>query len=88
MSKIQKIRAIIFDLDNTLIDFMQMKEESCKAAVEAMISAGLKMGQKEAFCKLMETYFELGLESDVAFTQFLKENNQFDHKILASAINK
>ena len=84
----QKIRAIFFDLDNTLIDFMQMKEESCKAAIEAMISAGLKMGKKEAFCKLMTTYFKLGLESDYAFTQFLKENNQFDHKILAIAINK
>ena len=84
----QKIRAILFDLDNTLIDFMQMKEESCKAAVQAMISAGLEMDQKEAFCSLMDTYYRLGLESDFAFTQFLKENNQFDHKILAAAINK
>ena len=84
----QKIRAVFFDLDNTLIDFMQMKEESCKAAIQAMISAGLKMDQKEAFCKLMETYYKLGLESDFAFTQFLKENNKFDHKILAAAINK
>ena len=84
----QKIRAVFFDLDNTLIDFMQMKEESCKAAIQAMISAGLKMDQKEAFCSLMETYYRLGLESDFAFTQFLKENNKFDHKILAAAINK
>ena len=84
----QKIKAILFDLDNTLIDFMQMKEESCKAAIKAMISAGLKMDHKEAFCSLMETYYTLGLESDVAFTQFLKENDKFDHKILAAAINK
>ena len=84
----QKIRAVFFDLNNTLIDFMQMKEESCKAAIQAMISAGLKMDQKEAFCKLMETYYKLGLESDFAFTQFLKENNKFDHKILAATINK
>jgi hypothetical protein len=27
-----KIRAILFDLDNTLIDFIRMKEESCRAA--------------------------------------------------------
>ena len=84
----QKIRAVFFDLDNTLIDFMQMKEESCRAATQAMIGAGLKMDQKEAFCSLMETYYRLGLESDFAFTQFLKENNKFDHKILAAAINK
>jgi putative hydrolase of the HAD superfamily len=84
----QKIRAIFFDLDNTLIDFMQMKEESCKAAIQAMIDSGLKMDKTEAYCKLMETYFKLGLESDYAFTNFLKENNQFDHKLLATAINK
>ena len=51
----QKIRAIFFDLDNTLIDFMRMKEESCKAAVQAMVNAGLKMDQKEAFCKIQFT---------------------------------
>jgi len=84
----QKIRAIFFDLDNTLIDFMQMKKESCKAAVQAMISAGLKMDKKGAYSKLMKTYFKLGLESDVAFTQFLKETGNFNHKILAAAINK
>ena len=75
-------------MDNTLIDFMQMKEESCKAAVQVMIGAGLKMDQKVAFCSLMETYYRLGLESDFAFTQFLEENNKFGHKILAVAINK
>ena len=83
-----KIRAILFDLDNTLIDFMQMKQESCRAAIQAMISTGLKMDKKEAYSKLMKTYFKLGLESDVAFTQFLKETGNFDHKILAAAINK
>lgn len=84
----QKIRAIFFDLDNTLIDFMQMKKESCKAAVQGMISAGLKMDEKQAYSKLMKTYFKVGLESDEAFTKFLKEIDQFNHKILAAAINK
>lgn len=84
----QKIKVILFDLDNTLIDFIQMKKESCKAAVQAMISAGLKMDQKQAYLKLMKTYFKVGLESDEAFTQFLKEIDQFNHKILAAAINK
>ncbi len=83
-----KLRAILFDLDNTLIDFMQMKEESCKTAVQAMIIAGLKMDEKEAYSKLMKTYFKVGLESDVAFTHFLKETGNFNHKILAAAINK
>ena len=43
----QRIRAIIFDLDNTLIDFMQMKEEACKSAVKAMIAVGLDMNENE-----------------------------------------
>jgi len=82
-----KIRAILFDLDNTLVDFMQMKEEACKAAVQAMIDAGLNMNEKEAYARLMLTYFTLGLESDIAFTEFLREIGQFEHKILAAAIN-
>ena len=83
----KRIRAILFDLDNTLVDFMQMKEEACKSAVEAMITAGLNMGEKEAYTRLMQIYFSLGLESDTSFTQFLKETGQFNHKILAAAIN-
>ena len=83
----QGIKAVIFDLDNTLIDFMRMKEESCRAAVKAMISTGLDMDEEEAFAELMNTYFSLGLESDYAITDFLRNVDQFDHKILAAAIN-
>jgi putative hydrolase of the HAD superfamily len=83
----QKIRAIFFDLDNTLIDFMHMKKESCRAAVKAMISNGLNMREEEAFTVLMNVYFDVGLESDCAFTEFLKGVGQFDHKILAAALN-
>lgn len=83
----QKIRAILFDLDNTLSDFMLMKEEACKAAVRAMVAAGLNMTEKAAYDRLMETYFELGLESEVAFTEFLRNSGEFNHKILAAAIN-
>ncbi len=83
----QKIRAILFDLDNTLSDFMLMKEEACKAAVRAMVAAGLNMTEKAAYDRLMETYFELGLESELAFTEFLRNSGEFNHKILAAAIN-
>jgi HAD superfamily hydrolase (TIGR01549 family) len=83
----KKIKAVLFDLDNTLIDFMRMKEESCRAAVKAMILAGLKMDEEEAFAELMNTYFNVGLESDYAITEFLRGVGQFNHKILAAAIN-
>jgi len=82
-----KIRAILFDLDNTLVDFVYMKEESCKAAAQAMVESGLRMKEVEAHERLIKTYFEVGIESDNAFSEFLKNAGQFDHKILAAAIN-
>jgi putative hydrolase of the HAD superfamily len=83
----QQIRAILFDLDNTLVDFIRMKEESCKAAVKAMVASGLRMNEGQAFELLMKTYFDVGIESDRAFSEFLRSIDQFDHKILASGIN-
>jgi HAD superfamily hydrolase (TIGR01549 family) len=82
-----KIRAILFDLDNTLIDFIQMKEESCRAAVKAMVASGLQMKEDQAFELLMNSYFDVGIESNKAFSEFLRSIDQFDHKILASGIN-
>ena|SRR5450756_1172431 len=82
-----KIRAILFDLDNTLVDFIRMKEESCRAAVKAMVASGLRMNEDQAFKLLMKTYFDVGIESNIAFSEFLKSIDQFDHKILASGIN-
>jgi len=81
------IRAVLFDLDNTLVDFIAMKQESCKAAVEAMIQAGLQMKNPEAYYCLIEEYFRTGIESNVAFTEFLKKEGQFNHKLLAAALN-
>ena len=82
-----KIRSILFDLDNTLIDFIRMKEESCRAAVKAMVASGMRMKEDQAYERLMKTYFDVGIESDIAFSEFLRSINQFDHKILASGIN-
>jgi FMN phosphatase YigB (HAD superfamily) len=81
------IRAILFDLDNTLVDFIRMKEESCRAAVKAMAASGLQMDEDQAFKLLLIKYFDVGIESDRAFSEFLKSIDQFDHKILASGIN-
>jgi putative hydrolase of the HAD superfamily len=82
-----QIRAILFDLDNTLVDFIRMKEESCRAAVKAMATSGLQMDEDQAFKLLLIKYFDVGIESDRAFSEFLKSIDQFDHKILASGIN-
>ncbi len=42
------IKAIIFDLDNTLVDFMLLKRAAVDAAIYAMIDAGLNVSYEKA----------------------------------------
>jgi len=82
------IKAVIFDLDNTLIDFIKMKKEACRSAVKAMRRVGLKIDEKTCLEKLMDTYYRVGLESDVAITTFLKElTGEVDENILQAGID-
>ena len=37
------IKAVIFDLDNTLLDFMRMKTMAIDAAINGMIEAGMEI---------------------------------------------
>lgn len=83
----ERIRAILFDLDNTLVDFLGMKEQACRAAAQAMVTSGLRMSEDEAYSRLMQTYFLVGIESDHAFTEFLKQAGQFDDRILVAGID-
>ncbi len=81
------IKVVIFDLDNTLVDFYRMKEEAIKYAVEAMIDAGLKMKKEIAYKKIFEIYEREGIEDQKIFDKFLKENfGEIDYKILAAGI--
>jgi len=83
-----EIKAVIFDLDNTLIDFLKMKKEACRFALKAMIKKGLKVLFEPGYKKLMETYIRTGIDSNTAFEQFLKEAGCCDTKILAAGINE
>ena len=81
------IRAIVFDLDNTLVDFMRMKEQSVISAVEAMIDAGLTMSKQEAIDKIFEVYRREGIEDQKVFDKFLDEYvGDIDYRILAAGI--
>lgn len=81
------IKAIIFDLDNTLIDFMKMKKLSCEAAMDAMISAGLRIDKKKGMKILFQLYYEHGLEYQKIFQVFLKEViGRIDYGIMATGI--
>lgn len=81
------IKAVIFDLDNTLVDFMKMKRMAIEAAVPAMIDAGLEISLEDAIRKVNDIYLEKGIEYQQVFDMFLQETLQkIDYRILASGI--
>ena len=81
------IRAVIFDLDNTLIDFMRMKDEAVRAAADAMVDAGLDMSRVEIVEGIGEVYREKGIEYQKVFDDFLeRKTGGINWKILASGV--
>jgi len=82
------IKAVLFDLDQTLIDLVKMKTEACKSAIKAMIKVGLKINEKAGYKRLMHTYFRVGIDSNIAFTKFLEEETgKADERILQAGID-
>lgn len=81
------IKGVVFDLDNTLVDFMKMKEASIDAALDAMIDAGLNMKKEQAREEIFRIYKEQGIEYQQVFDKFLeKALGRIDHKIHAAGI--
>ncbi len=81
------IRAVIFDLDNTLIDFMRMKDEAVKAAADAMVDVGLVLTVEEVIEGIEEVYSRKGIEYQQVFDDFLIERlGEIDWKILAAGV--
>lgn len=82
-----RIRAVLFDIDNTLIDFVKMKNYSCKDAVEAMVSAGLPLKKDAAMKRLMKLYEKYGIEYQRIFQPFVKQvMDRYDWKVIASGV--
>ena len=81
------IRAVIFDIDNTLTDFMKMKRAAVDAAVEGMLDAGLPAKKDELVEKIFDLYWKEGVEDQKIFDKVLtKEFGGIDYKVLAAAI--
>ena len=81
------IKAVLFDLDNTIIDFLLMKRKSCEAAVDAMIDAGLNVPKKKTIETLFELYDKHGMEDPMIFQKLLaKLLNKIDYHVLAEGI--
>ncbi len=81
------LKGVLFDLDNTLIDFMKMKRISCEAAISAMIDSGLEMNKDKAYKLLFKLYGEHGIEHQHIFQLFLqKATGHVDYQTLANAV--
>jgi HAD superfamily hydrolase (TIGR02253 family) len=81
------LKAVIFDLDNTLVDFMLMKKQSIDAAINAMRDAGLKLSTDEIRKRIDQIYNERGIEFQNVFDELLyREFSKIDHKILSAGV--
>ena len=81
------IKAVLFDLDNTLLDFMKMKQNAISAALDSMIFSGLDIDKEQAEKKIYKIYDNHGYEYQEVFDLFLTELiGKVDYKILAKGI--
>jgi HAD superfamily hydrolase (TIGR02253 family) len=81
------LKAVIFDLDNTLVDFMLMKNQAIDAAINAMRDAGLKLSTNEIRKRIDQIYKERGIEFQSVFDELLyREFSKVDHKILSAGV--
>ncbi len=81
------IEAVIFDLDNTLTDFIKAKDDAIRAAADAMIDAGLPLPCEEAHRRIYAIYQAEGIEYQRVFDRFLKETmGEVHDRILAAAV--
>ena len=81
------IEAVIFDLDNTLMDFMKMKSMSIDSAINGMIEAGMNIDFKESKDQIYSIYESKGYEYQEVFDDFIKKKcGRLEHKYQAAAI--
>lgn len=81
------IRLIIFDLDNTLTDFIRMKDNSIDAAVKAMIDSGVDLPADKIKEMIFSIYDDEGIEYQKVFDKLLVDMlGKVDYKALAAAI--
>lgn len=81
------IKAIVFDLDNTLVDFMAMKRQAIDAAIDAMLDAGLELSREEVKSRIDAIYKERGIEYQQVFDDLIFGVFQsMNHRVLASGV--
>lgn len=74
-------------MDNTLLDFVKMKQSAVAAAISAMVEAGLDVNETEAYKRIFSLYEERGWENQRIFNEYLEETlGHVDNKLLAAGI--
>lgn len=66
-------KAVLFDVDNTLLDFLTFKKESAKAAAHAMVGQGLPATELEVYGKIFAVYDEKGIEYQKTFYEVVRQ---------------
>lgn len=81
------IRAVVFDLDNTLVDFMAMKRQAVDAAIGAMMDAGISLSYDQIRSHIDAIYKEQGIEYQQVFDRLLTDVlGRVDFRILSAGI--
>ncbi len=87
ISSASTIQGVVFDLDNTLLDFMKMKEFAVKSAIKGMIEAGMILDEEKSYDQIIDIYNEFGWENQKVFNVFLEQTiGKVDNKFLAAGI--
>tara|TARA_X000001036_G_scaffold292940_1_gene272243 strand:- start:39545 stop:40246 length:702 start_codon:yes stop_codon:yes gene_type:complete len=87
LDKGSHIKGVVFDLDNTLLDFMKMKEVAVKSAIRGMIESGLEIDEDKSYNDIISIYEEFGWENQKVFDVFLNKTIGYvDNKFLAAGV--
>jgi putative hydrolase of the HAD superfamily len=83
----EDIKAVVFDLDNTLVDFMGMKRQAVDAAIGAMMDAGMSLTYDQLRSHIDAIYKEQGIEYQQVFDRLLSDVlGRVDVRILSAGI--
>jgi len=75
------LKAILFDLDDTLLDFSGFKRETAHAAAKAMKKAGIPLSEKELYERIFKIYEERGIEYQRTFGDVLYDLKLTQHEL-------
>lgn len=81
------IKAIILDIDNTLVDFLRLKKMAVESAILGMIEAGFHIDKDGSIEDIMSIYENEGWEDQLVLNKFIENKlGHVNYKFLAAGI--